>query len=379
MAPETTDLVLTDEQRQVADAIGQMLARESDSAAVRRVAFEGDGFDRALWRQLAEQGALGLHLPEAHGGLGLGITELVLVAEALGRRLACVPWLETLAVAGTALLIGDDEAAFSRWVPAIAAGEQVLTMDVGLVDGATVGAHRREGGGWRLEGRLPAVPAGMAAERLLLPVPSIDGLLLLAVDLGAEGVRRRRLPTHDATRPLAELVLDGVVVADADCVCRGAAAERVAAYTPQVASVVLAAEQVGVAQQCLDLSVAHLQQRVQFGRPLAGFQALKHRCAQMMVSIELARSAVLGAARDLDAGCDARRLLEHAAMARTVADDAARFCTHEAIQLHGGVGFTWEYDPQLYFKRAQAARCWFGMPPRWRAHHAALLLDEAAA
>ena len=141
----------------------------------------------------------------------------------------------------------------------------------------------------------------------------------------------------------------------------------------------LAAEQVGVAQQCLDLSVAHLQQRVQFGRPLAGFQALKHRCAQMMVSIELARSAVLGAARDLDAGCDARRLLEHAAMARTVADDAARFCTHEAIQLHGGVGFTWEYDPQLYFKRAQAARCWFGMPPRWRAHHAALLLDEAAA
>ena len=108
MAPETTDLVLTDEQRQVADAIGQMLARESDSAAVRRVAFEGDGFDRALWRQLAEQGALGLHLPEAHGGLGLGITELVLVAEALGRRLACVPWLETLAVAGTALLIGGD-------------------------------------------------------------------------------------------------------------------------------------------------------------------------------------------------------------------------------------------------------------------------------
>ena len=252
-------------------------------------------------------------------------------------------------------------------------------MDVGLVDGATVGAHRREEGGWRLEGRLPAVPAGMAAERLLLPASSIDGLLLLAVDLGAAGVWRRRLPTHDATRPLAELVLDGVVVADADCVCRGAAAERVAAYTPQVASVVLAAEQVGVAQQCLDLSVAHLQQRVQFGRPLAGFQALKHRCAQMMVSIELARSAVLGAARDLDAGCDARRLLEHAAMARTVADDAARFCTHEAIQLHGGVGFTWEYDPQLYFKRAQAARCWFGIPPRWRAHHAALLLDEAAA
>ena len=251
-------------------------------------------------------------------------------------------------------------------------------MDVGLVDGATVGAHRREEGGWRLEGRLPAVPAGMAAERLLLPASSIDGLLLLAVDLGAAGAWRRRLPTHDATRPLAELVLDGVVVADADCVCRGAAAERVAAYTPQVASVVLAAEQVGVApavprpQRCPPAAARASSAAGPGSR-------LWHRCAQMMVSIELARSAVLGAARDLDAGCDARRLLEHAAMARTVADDAARFCTHEAIQLHGGVGSPGSTTRSCNFKRAQAARCWFGMPPRWRAHHAALLLDEVAA
>src|SRR5690606_14486936 len=134
----------------------------------------------------------------------------------------------------------------------------------------------------------------------------------------------------------------------------------------RLGAIVLASEQVGVAQQCLDLTVAHLGQRVQFGKPLATFQALKHRCAQMMVAVELARSAVLGAAVEFDLGVDERRSLKLAAMARCLADDAAQFCTQGAIQLHGGVGFTWEYDPHLYFKRAQAARVWLGRPTEWR-------------
>lgn len=372
------DLRLSDEQRQIAAAVEELLAHSSDVARVRHVAFAGDGFDRELWQQLGEVGACGVHVSEAHGGLGLGMTELVLVAEAIGRRLACVPWLESVALAGSLIQsLGDAGAAASR-LPAIASGELVFTVDIGLLDAPPVTA-RREGGGWRLDGLLPAVPAAMAAQRLLLPAAAEGGRLLLDLALDAPGVARRPRPTHDATRPVAEVRLQGVVAAEADCVARGAAVEHGLDAGRQLAGVGLAAELVGAAQQCLDLSVAYLGARVQFGRPLATFQALKHRCAQMMVAVEQARSAVLGAARELDERPDARRRLRVAAMARCLADEAAQFCAQEAIQLHGGVGFTWDYDPQLYFKRAQAAHAWLGTPAAWRERLAATLLDGEAA
>ncbi len=386
------DLTLTDEQRQIAVAVEELLASVSDSAAVRRAAFAGDGFDRALWRHVAEIGACGIHLPESHGGLGLGVTELVLAAEAFGRRLACVPWFESTALVGSALAVARNEQALARWVPALARGETVATMDIDLLGELPVRATREsdfgspgDGSGgepasrWRLDGLLPAVPAAAAADHLLLRAVSDEGTLLAMLPLDAPGVRRRPRPTHDRTRPVAEVTLEGVEVRDADLLARGDAAARVIELVTQLAAVVLAAEQVGVAQRCLDLSVDHLQQRVQFGRPLATFQALKHRCAQMMATVELARSAVLGAARVIDVGPDAPTLLRVAAMARCQADEAAQFCTQEAIQLHGGVGFTWDYDPQLYFKRAQAARCWLGTPAAWRERVAATLLDGGPA
>ncbi len=368
------DLGFSDEQRQIAQAMQDLLARESDSAAVRRAAFEGDGFDRALWRHVADLGACGIHLPEAQGGLGLGITELVLAGEAFGRHLACVPWLESTVLAGTALLIARDEQATARLLPALASGETVATMDIALVAAPAVGAAREQGA-WLLDGRLPAVPAAAAADWMLLLAESDDGPLLVRLPLEAPGVRRRSLSTHDGTRPVAEVRLDGVALRDEDVLARDGAATRVMQLTRQVAAVVLAAEQVGVAQRCLDITVDYLAQRVQFGRPLASFQALKHRCAQMMVAVELGRSAVLGAARVVDDQPDARTLLRLAAMARCQADEAARFCTQEAIQLHGGVGFTWDYDPQLLFKRAQAAHAWLGPPADWRERAAAQLLD----
>jgi alkylation response protein AidB-like acyl-CoA dehydrogenase len=370
----TMDLTLSEEQRQIAQAVEDLLAQESGSAAVRRAAFDGDGFDRALWRQVAALGACGVHLPEAHGGLGLGVTELVLAAEAFGRRLACIPWFESVALAGTALGEAPAQPAAARWLPRIASGEAVATMDIGLVADAPVRA-RRAAGGWLLDGRLPAVPAALAADLLLLPAAGDDGALVVAIALDAPGVQRRARPNHDATRPLAEVRLAAVAAGESDCVARGDAAQALVERVGGVGAVALAAEQVGVAQQCLDLTVAYLQQRVQFGRPLATFQALKHRCSQMMVAVELARSAVLGAARGIDDRPDAPTLLRLAAMARNAADHAAQFCTQEAIQLHGGAGFTWDFDPQLYFKRAQAARAWLGTPAAWRERVAAALLD----
>ncbi len=370
------DLRLSEEQRQIADSVEELLANASDSTRMRRAAFEGGGFDPALWQQVAELGACGLHIPEAHGGLGLGVTELVLVAEAFGRRLACVPWLESVALAGTTILSVGDEAVAARWLPALASGEEIFTLDIGLLEGAPPEA-RREDAGWRLDGVLPAVPAAMAARWLLLPAQSEQGRLLLAVALDAAGVTRRPRASHDATRPVAEVRLQGVRVPDAGCLARGAAVDRALERGRRLAAVVLASELVGMAQQCLDLTVAYLGDRVQFGKPLATFQALKHRCALMMVAVEFARSAVLGAAREFDEQPAEGRTLRLATMARCLADDAAQYCTQEAIQLHGGVGFTWEYDPHLYFKRAQAARSWLGNPAEWRARLAVALFDEA--
>ena len=375
------DLRLTEEQRQIAGSIEELLADASDSAHMRRAAFDGDGFDRGLWAKLAELGACGIHLPEAHGGLGLGVTELVLVAEAFGRRLACVPWLESVVLAGTTVQVLGDAAVGARWLPSITCGEQIFTLDIGLQPGAPLHA-RRSGCGWQIDGDLPAVPAAMAAHSLLLPVHADGGRLLLAVPLDACGITRVARANHDATRPVGQVSLRGVDVGEGDCLARGAAVDDALARAGTLGAVVLASELVGVAQQCLDLTVAYLGQRVQFGKPLATFQALKHRCAQMMVAAELARSAVLGAARVFDerpAGDDAAASLRAASMARSLADEAAQSCTQEAIQLHGGVGFTWEYDPHLYFKRAQAARSWLGTPTEWRERLAAALLDGAAA
>lgn len=372
------DLRLTEEQRQIAESVGQLLANASDSANMRRAAFGQGGFDAALWRQVAELGACGVQVAEAHGGLGLGVTELVLVAEEFGKRLACVPWLESAVLAGSTIAALEDEAAAARWLPFLASGERIFTLDIGLLERAPL-AVRREGAGWQLDGVLPAVPAAMAAVSLLLPVATEGERRLLMLALDAKGIARRARDNLDATRPVAEVRLAGVRVPDVDCVARGGAADRALERGRQLTGIVLASEQVGVAQQCLDLTVAHLAQRVQFGKPLATLQALKHRCAQMMVAVELARSAVLGAARELDGMPDEGRRVRITTMARTLADDAARYCTQEAIQLHGGVGFTWEYDPHLYFKRAQAAHSWLGTPTEWRERLAGALFDGAAA
>lgn len=373
-ATHDTGFQLSEEQRQLAEALNDLLDAESASAAVRRCAFEGGGFDATLWRHLAEWGACGLHLPEAQGGLGLGPTELTLVAEALGAHLACVPWLESAVLAGT-LLAASESTLASAWLPDIASGQRIATVDIGLLPApsrlpvqATATAQ-----GWRLSGLVPAVPAGTAAQCLLLwcAVGGPEGAdtLLLAVELHSPGIQRRALRQHDATRPVAEIRLQDVAVPSSHLLARGEQAKQLKQTAERMGTLALSAELTSVAQRCLDLTLAYLAQRVQFGRPLAQFQALKHRCAQMMVHTELARSAVRGAALRLDA--------TSAAMARCLADEAAQFCTQEALQLHGGVGYTWEYDPQLYFKRAQAARSWLGTPQQWRERVATRLWDAA--
>lgn len=370
------DLALDDDQRLIVDTAERLLADAASSAATRAAADGADGIDRALWRQVAEMGWCGVHLPEAQGGLGLGLVELALLQEQLGRRLACVPYFDSVVRAATLLREAGDEPAQARWLPMLAAGSCIAALADD--DGAAIATPHADG--WTLSGDWPRVGSAALADGLLLPAQGADGeVLLLIVPRAAPGLQVRALESIDRTRRHAAVQARSVRVDDQALVARGAPLQAAARRTRGIAAIALAAEQVGAAQQCLELSVAYTRQRVQFGQPIAAFQAVKHRCAQMMVAVESARSAVYGAAARCSGTVDDATLDFHAALARAEATEAAQFCAQEAIQLHGGVGFTWEYDPHLYFKRAQASSQRLGPVSAWCERVAAQLLDGAPA
>jgi alkylation response protein AidB-like acyl-CoA dehydrogenase len=377
------DFALTADQEMIRDSAESFLAAASPSAAVRRAMATPAGYDPAVWQQVAgELGWCATTIAEAHGGLGLGLVEQALLMEQMGRRLLCAPYFSTAALAATALQEAGDAPAQARYLPEIAAGRLTATLafatsGVEWTGEGPYGHARRDADGFVLQGRFRHVPDGATAGLLLLtaivddePAPS-----LFALPEGLTGLERQPLETLDATRRLAEVRLEharvpaGARIATAERTVPGL--ERTAA----LAAIALAAEQLGGAQQCLDLTLAYIGERKQFGRPIAAFQAVKHRCAELMVDIEAARSAVLGAACVAAAAPPTADLLLEAACAKTLASDTFFRAAQEAIQLHGGVGFTWEYDPHLYFKRAQASGHWLGSSARLRERVAARLLD----
>lgn len=361
------DLSLSDEQQQIADSAATFLAEASPMPAVRATSESAGGCDGGLWRGMAELGWCGVHLPEEAGGLGLGLVELVLLQEQLGRRLACVPFFDSVALAATVLRQLPESALAQDWLQRIATGESIAALAVDPGGGAGAGARaERTATGWTLNGHWPQVGSAALADVLLLPAQAAHGqTLLFAVPANALGVQRQPLATLDATRRMAEVGCQAVALPATHCLAQGAPLEAALARTLQWGAIALAAEQVGVAQQCLDLALAYAAQRSQFDRPIASFQAVKHRCAQMLVAVESARSAVYGAACMADTAPDAATLLCYAAQARVAATEAAQFCARETLQLHGGVGFTWEFDPHLYLRRAQASSQRLGPLPWW--------------
>jgi len=371
---------LSVEQRMIRDSARDYLAVHSDSAAVRRATESRPAHDDALWRAIAgELGWCGIALPEDAGGAGLGVPELALLQEQLGQRLACVPFWSGLCLAAPALQASLGPVDSTPWLARIAAGEARATLALPEDGGYwfdCVAVHADPAAdGFVLRGAVAQVFDAAGADWLLVPARLADGApALFLLDLGDLGADDRivlsPLDTIDRTRPLSALRLDGLPVPSVACIARGEAAAHGLAQAWWHGALMLAAEQLGAAQQCLDLTVVYAGERIQFGRAIGSFQAVKHRCAQMMVAIEAARSAVHGAAQAwASTGPETAR--RDIAAARVTADDALRFCAQEAIQLHGGVGFTWEYDPQLYFKRAQAATHWLGGTPAALAYIAA--------
>ena len=337
------NLALTEDQRMIRDAAASFLADACDSAAVRRTLESADGFDAQLWKGIVDMGWCGTAVPESSGGLGLGPQALVLILEQMGRQLAGGPFFATTALAANLLAEAGSPAARKQLLPQLAAGQLRATA----VFDADVKA-KKDKKGWRVSGRLSGVLDGASAELILVGTEA-PPTAIFAVRLDATGVRRAPLTTWDGTRRLADLGLKNGVAERVDA-GKGPGVARAQA----LARLYLAAEQLGGAQQCLDVTLRYINERKQFGRAIASFQAVKHRCAQMMVKVEGLRSMVYGAAATAAAKPSPGQLELECAGARALAADTFFHCAGEALQLHGGVGFTWEFEPHLLFKRAQA-------------------------
>jgi alkylation response protein AidB-like acyl-CoA dehydrogenase len=377
------NLGLTDDQRMIRDEAGRLLAERSSPEAVRRIVEAGEGTDAALWKTLAaELGWCSMAIPEEHGGLGLGPTELSLLLEACGRRLACAPFWSTVCQSVPLILAAATDEAQARLLPTIASGEAAATVAWGAIGAAdplaatTVSATLTEGG-YVLQGSVAQVVDLQVADLVLLPARIGGSIGLFALDRNS-GFEDRSLRTLDATRPIGELVLDGVRVPAIARIERAALTSRMLAPALALANLGLAAEQLGAARGVMDITLAYVAERVQFGRTLASFQAIKHRCAKLEVDLAEARALVYGAAAGFSPDRTEDVKLEVSA-ARALASDVLFRAAEEAIQMHGGVGFTWEYDPHLYFKRAQASFSLLAPPETHLERIADAIIGEAAA
>ncbi|MFI8306713.1 acyl-CoA dehydrogenase family protein [Streptomyces sp. NPDC085927] len=348
---------LTEEQEELRSAVRSLLTRHEGAAA---------------WGPLAEQvGVAGLAVPEEYGGAGGGARDVHVLMEELGRSLSPLPLLGSAVLTAGALLASGDKEACGRLLPPLAEGRSVGTLawaERGSWEAAAVRAEAVPGSGdtWLLTGTKEYVLDWPGVDVLLVAARTAAGVSLFEVAVDAAGARREPVVTMDGTRGQARWVLSG---AEGHLIGVDGDGERTLAHVRDLACAALAAEQVGAAGRCLELTVAYARDRVQFGRPIGSFQAVKHRLADAYVLVESARSAALGAAFAADE--DPSALPRAAAVAKSVCSEAFSAVAGETIQLHGGIGITWEHDAHRYFKRAHGAGELFGAPARHRTRLAA--------
>ncbi|HSA50517.1 MAG TPA: acyl-CoA dehydrogenase family protein [Yinghuangia sp.] len=364
------DVGFSEEQHEIRRALREALDKHSDSAAVRAATATDHGYDTQVWRRLCDQTGLpGLAIPEQYGGVGLTFTEVAIACEEMGRALYPSPFLATCVQAAAALRHSRDADACERYLPGIAAG----TTTAAFAHTEPTLTVRSAGGEHRLTGTATHVVDGAHADLVLVPARLDGAPALFALDAGASGLTRTSLPVLDQTRTQARLDLTETPARligtpgepTGELLC------RVREFT----EVAIAAESVGGAFRCLDMTVEYAKLRVQFGRPIGSFQAVKHRCADMYVQLETARSALRYAAWTAteaeSSGPGGDELPLMAPLVMTTATDTYRRIAEETIQLHGGVGFTWEHDAHLHLKRATTSALLFGPRSRQRERIAA--------
>lgn len=356
-------MTTTDETEELRRTVRRFLEQRSNEAAVRRWMEDERGYDPAVWQQMAEQlGLQGLAIAEEHGGSGFGFGELRVVFEEMGRALLPSPFFATVALAATALAESGDTDACKQWLPGIAEGTTVATLALSEEDGgwderAVTLEAAGDGDSFTLTGTKRFVPDAHVADLILVAARTGEGVSLFAVEAGAPGLSTEAELTMDLTRKLARVRLDGT---PARLVGTAGQAWDGLRRTLRTAAVALAAEQVGGAQRILEVTVDYARTRYQFGRPIGSFQVVKHKLADMLVAVESAKSAAYDAARAVADGDEHMELA--ASVAKAYCSDAYYRTAAEAVQLHGGIGFTWEHVAHLYFKRAKSSEFLLGTP-----------------
>lgn len=368
----------TDEQEQIRAMVRRFLAEQSPTTEIRCLMATDNGWERAGWQRLSsELGLTSVHIPEAYGGQGLGFVELAIVLEEMGRALLCAPYFASVVLAANAILNAGSEDQKQELLPGIATGETVATLafteNNGLWDSTGVALTATPAGaGYRLSGVKSFVLDGHTADLIIVlaraPGSSGDsGLSFFSVRGDAAGLDRRLLKSVDSTRKLARLTFNDV---QGDLLGDLGAAAAPFARTLDQAAVCLANEMVGGADQLRQSALDYAMLRMQFGRPIASFQAIKHKCADMLVDVELAKSAAYYAAEAAAEGDP--ELPAVASLAKACAADAFMQTARETIQIHGGIGFTWDNDTHLWFKRAKSSEVFLGSP----SYHRELLMQR---
>lgn len=357
------NFAFTEEQDELRKTVRSFLESKSPETAVREQMETEAGYDAAVWNQMGEQmGLQGLHIPEEYGGSGFSYVELGIVLEEMGRALLCAPYFSTVVLAANTLIHSGDDAAKAEYLPGIAAGETIATVAFtepnGKWDESGIELTATPAGdGWTLDGTKSFVLDGHTASLLIVAGRTAAGVSLFAVDGDAAGITKTPLATMDQTRKQAKLEFAGT---PAKLIGTDGGGWDVLAQVLDLAAVGLAAEQVGGAQKVLEQAVEYAKERVQFGRPIGSFQAIKHKCADMLLEVESAKSAAyygMWCASELN-----DELPSVASLAKAYCSEAYFHSAAENIQIHGGIGFTWEHPAHLYFKRAKSSELLFGDP-----------------
>ncbi len=361
------NFAFSEEQEELKRVVRQFLEDKSPETAVRELMATEQGYDPEVWKQMGEQmGIQGLIFPEEVGGSGFSFIELVVVLEEMGRALLCAPYFSSVVLAGCTILHSGDETAKQELLPQIAQGSVVATLAITEEngnwgqEGITLEA-KKKGDGYELTGKKMYVLDGHTADIIIVAAQTAgggkEGVSLFWCEGGAKGLTRTCLSTLDQTRKQASLEFSSTPV---KLIGKEGGGAEVLNLVMDLAAVALAAEQVGGAQKCLDMSVEYAKERIQFGRPIGSFQAVKHKCADMLLEVESAKSAAYYAgwcASELN-----DELPSVAALAKSYCSEAYFHTSAENIQIHGGIGFTWEHPAHLYFKRAKSSELLFGDP-----------------
>jgi alkylation response protein AidB-like acyl-CoA dehydrogenase len=364
----------TDEQDQFRAALRRFLEDKSPPTEVRRLMATAEGYDPAVWRRLSEDLALpAIHVPQEYGGAGFGMVELGIVMEELGRSLLCAPYFSTAVLAVNAILNAGTEEQQRNLLPDIAAGSHLAALAVTELDGnwdprAIRLKAAKSGGNYLLEGVKSYVVDGHIADLLVVAARVADReVALFTIPADSGGITRELLQSMDPTRKLARIEFKG---ARAQLLGDNEDALNALSRTLDQAAVALANEMIGGTQKLLESAVSYAKMRVQFGREIGSFQAIKHKLADMLVDVELAKSVAYYAAQA--AAVEDSEWPAIASMAKAAASDAYMRTAAETIQIHGGIGFTWDNDTHLWFKRAKSSEVFLGQP----SYHRELLMQR---